>query len=83
LHFEKVVLKKNKLICYFDTASTDNFFQSDDFSHMMRQLQSHSKKGILKERKQGENTRLLLSFEEVKTIEEALRCLAELQPTAV
>jgi transcription-repair coupling factor (superfamily II helicase) len=81
LHFEKVVLKKNKLICYFDTTSTDNFFQSDDFSRMMRQLQSHSKKGILKERKQGENTRLLLSFEEVKTIEEALRCLAELQPT--
>ena len=81
LHFEKVVLKKNKLICYFDTTSTDNFFQSDDFSQMMRQLQSHSKKGILKERKQGENTRLLLSFEEVKTIEEALRCLAELQPT--
>ena len=83
LHFEKVVLKKNKLICYFDTTSTDNFFQSDDFSRMMRQLQSHSKKGILKERKQGENTRLLLSFEEVKTIEEALCCLAELQPTTV
>ena len=48
---------------------------------MMGELQSHSKKGILKERKQGENTRLLLSFEEVKTIEEALRCLAELKPT--
>jgi transcription-repair coupling factor (superfamily II helicase) len=83
LHFEKVVLRKNKLICYFDTTSTDNFFQSDDFSRMMKQLQSHSKKGILKERKQGENTRLLLSFEEVKTIEEALCCLAELQPTTV
>ena len=83
LHFEKVVLKKNKLICYFDTTSTDNFFQSDDFSRMMKQLQSHSKKGILKERKQGENNRLLLSFEEVKTIEEALCCLAELQPTTV
>ena len=42
---------------------------------MMRQLQSHAKKGILKERKQGENTRLLLSFEGVKTIEEALNYL--------
>jgi transcription-repair coupling factor (superfamily II helicase) len=83
LHFEKVVLKKNKLICYFDTTSTDNFFQSDDFSRMVGQLQSHSKKGILKERKQGVNSRLLLSFEEVKTIEEALCCLAELQPTTV
>jgi transcription-repair coupling factor (superfamily II helicase) len=83
LNFEKVVLKKNKLICYFDTTSTDNFFQSDDFSRMVGQLQSHSKKGILKERKQGVNSRLLLSFEEVKTIEEALCCLAELQPTTV
>jgi hypothetical protein len=50
---------------------------------MVGQLQSHSKKGILKERKQGVNSRLLLSFEEVKTIEEALCCLAELQPTTV
>ena len=83
LHLEKVVLKKNKLICYFDTTSTDNFFQSDGFSRMMRQLQSHSKRGILKERKQGENTRLLLSFEDIKTIQEALSCLAELQPTTV
>ena len=83
LHFEKVVLKKNKLICYFNTTSTDNFFQSDDFSRIMRKLQSHSKKGILKERKQGENTRLLLSFEDINTIQEALSCLAELQPTTV
>ena len=55
----------------------------DDFSFMIKQLQSHSKKGILKERKQGENTRLLLSFENIKTIEEALRCLAELKTTTV
>ena len=34
--------------------------------------QSHSKKGLLKERKQGENNRLLLTFENVHTIEEAL-----------
>ena len=83
LHFEKVVLKKNKLICYFNTTSTDNFCQSDDFSRIMRKLQSHSKMGILKERKQGENTRLLLSFEDINTIQEALSCLAELQPTTV
>ena len=83
LHFEKVVLKKNKLICYFDTTSTNNFFQSDDFSRMIKQLQCHSKKGILKEKKQGENKRLLLSFEDVNSIEDALRYLKELQPTAV
>ena len=75
LHFEKVVLKKNKLICYFDTTSTDNFFQSDDFSQYDEATPISLKKGILKERKQGENTRLLLSFEGVKTIEEALRYL--------
>ena len=50
---------------------------------MMRKLQSHAKKGILKERKQGENTRLLLSFEGVNTIEEALRYLGELRPKVV
>ena len=50
---------------------------------MMRQLQSHSKKGLLKERKKGENARLFISFEDIKTIQEALSCLAELQPTTV
>ena len=35
---------------------------------------------MLKERKQGENSRLLLSFENVNTIEEALNSLKELQP---
>ena len=49
---------------------------------MVKQLQCHSKKGILKEKKQGENKRLLLSFEDVNTIEDALRYLKELQPTA-
>ena len=83
MYFEKVVLKKNKLICYFDTKSAENFFQSDGFRDMIKHLQSHSKKGILKERKQGENTRLLLSFEDIKTIKEALKCFAELKTTTV
>ena len=83
MYFEKIVLKKNKLICYFDAKSAENFFQSDDFRNLIKHLQSHSKKGILKERKQGENTRLLLSFEDIKTIEEALKCFAELKTTTV
>ena len=80
LHFEKIVLKKNKLIGYFDLSTNQDFLQSDQFQLMMKQLQTHSKKGLLKERKQGENNRLLLSFENVHTIEEALNSLKELQP---
>jgi len=80
LYFEKIVLKKNKLIGYFDLSTNQDFLQSDQFQLMMKQLQTHSKKGLLKERKQGENNRLLLSFENVHTIEEALDSLKELQP---
>ena len=80
LYFEKIVLKKNKLIGYFDLSTNQDFLQSYQFQLMMKQLQTHSKKGLLKERKQGENNRLLLSFENVHTIEEALNSLKELQP---
>ena len=83
LNFEKIVLKKNKLIGYFDLSTNQDFFQSGQFQFMMKKLQSHSKKGMLKERKRGENSRLLLSFENVNTIEEALNSLKELQPITV
>ena len=80
LSFEKIVLKKNKLIGYFDLSTNQDFLKSDQFQLMMKQLQTHSKKGLLKERKQVEKNRLLLSFENVNTIEEALGSLKELQP---
>ena len=80
---KKIVLKKNKLIGYFDLSTNQDFFQSGQFQFMMKKLQSHSKKGMLKERKHGENSRLLLSFENVNTIEEALNSLKELQPITV
>ena len=82
LHFEKIVLKKNKLLGYFDLTTNQDFFQSDQFQFMMKKLQSHSRKAILKERIQGENKRLFISFETVKSIGEALDALAELRPTA-
>ena len=82
LHFEKIVLKKNKLLGYFDLKTNQDFFQSDQFQFMMKKLQSHSRKAILKERIQGENKRLFMSFETVKSIGEALDALAELRPTA-
>jgi transcription-repair coupling factor (superfamily II helicase) len=80
LHFEKLVLKKGKLIGYFNTSAKDDFFASDGFSNLLSRLQGHSKKGFIKERKQGESTSLLLTFESMESVESALICLRELSP---
>lgn len=80
LHFEKLVLKKGKLIGYFNTSAKGDFFASDGFSNLLSRLQGHSKKGFIKERKQGESTRLLLTFESMESVESALICLRELSP---
>ena len=79
LHIEKAVLKKNKLICYFDANAQSDFYQSDAFREMLLKVQTHPLKGTLKEKKKGEHNRLMLVFENIKTIEKALDCLAHLQ----
>ncbi|MFB1023731.1 MAG: transcription-repair coupling factor [Vicingaceae bacterium] len=68
---EKLVLKQNKLICYFISNQDSLYYQSPLFTKVLNFVQKNPNLCILKER----NGRLSLVFEHVKTIVKALNLL--------
>jgi transcription-repair coupling factor (superfamily II helicase) len=68
---EKLVLKQNKLICYFIANQDSLYYQSPLFTKVLNFVQKNQNLCTLKER----NNRLSLVFENVKTIVKALDLL--------
>ena len=71
LGFEKIVLKANKMITYFIANPQSNFFESEQFSHVLNYIQNNPKVCQMKER----NNKLSLIFEKVSEVEMALHHL--------
>ncbi len=74
---EKVILKQHKLIGYFIQDQQSEFYQSESFSKVLQFVQSHPRQVKMKEKKTRNGLRLLLTFENITTIDKAL---AVLQP---
>lgn len=73
LGFEKITLKNEKLRGQFVTGK-DDYFKSDLFGRILSYVQTHSKLCRLKDT-QG---KLLLSIENIRSVEDALRLLSEM-----
>ncbi|MDF3077915.1 MAG: mfd [Sphingobacteriaceae bacterium] len=73
ISFEKISLKKNVLRGYFISDQQSAYFETEQFSNVLRFVQSHPRQCNLKEVK---NT-LRLSIEQVRNIEEAIGMLQE------
>ncbi|WP_010249431.1 transcription-repair coupling factor [Myroides injenensis] len=69
---EKVVLKQGKMICYFLGDQGSEFYQSPKFRKSMTFVQQHANICKLKEKQTKQGLRLLLTFEHVKSIKQAL-----------
>ncbi len=68
---EKVVLKQQKLICYFVSNQESPYYQSATFTRVLQFVQQNPNRCKLKERKD----RLSLVFENVKSIVQAIELL--------
>lgn len=68
---EKLVLKQNKLICYFISNQDSLYYQSPLFTKVLKFVQKNPNLCTLKER----NGRLSLVFDHVKTIVKALNLM--------
>ena len=75
LGLEKIIMKQNKLIGYFISDQQSNFYQSNNFTKMLQFVQLHPNACKMKEKQTRNGLRLLLTFEQVKTIEKALNML--------
>ena len=74
LGFEKVTMKNQTMKCYFMPSENEAYFQSATFGNILAYVQQHSRKSKMKEFK----TRLILSMDEVLSIDEAIGILQEM-----
>ncbi|WP_417881880.1 transcription-repair coupling factor [Xanthomarina gelatinilytica] len=72
---EKVVMKQGKLIGYFITDQKSGFYQSNGFTKILQYIQSHPGACKMKEKQTRNGLRLLLTFENIKTVKQALAVL--------
>ncbi|HAN76601.1 MAG TPA: transcription-repair coupling factor [Bacteroidales bacterium] len=68
---EKILLKNEKMICYFVTNQESKFYQSDEFGQVLRFVQKNQRTCAMKET----NNRLSLSFAGIKSVAESLKII--------
>ena len=70
--FEKIVMKHGKLVGYFISDQQSNFYQSKWFTKVLQFVQSNPNICKMKETQTRNGLRLLLTFESIKSVEQAL-----------
>jgi transcription-repair coupling factor (superfamily II helicase) len=73
--FEKVVMKQGKLIGYFINDQQSNFYQSNSFTSVLQFVQKHPQACKMKEKQTRNGLRLMLTFNNIKSVKQALEAL--------
>ncbi|TNJ45416.1 transcription-repair coupling factor [Tamlana fucoidanivorans] len=73
--FEKVVMKKGKLIGYFIHDQQSSFYQSASFTRVLQYVQTNPRACKMKEKQTRNGLRLMLTFENIKSVKQALDAL--------
>lgn len=76
---EKIVMKQNKLIGYFIADQQSDYYSSRRFTNVLRFVQQHGNICKMKEKETKNGLRLLLTFENVKSINKALELMQMLE----
>ena len=72
---EKLVMKQGKMIGYFVSDQQSAFYQTSRFTSILRFMQTHPQLCKVKEKQTPSGLRLLITFEDVKSVKKALRLL--------
>ena len=72
--FEKLTIKRETMKGYLPTENNEKYFQSEVFGNVLGYVQAHSKNSRLKDTKD----KLIVIFDNVKTIRQAREIFAEL-----
>ena len=75
LGIEKLVMKQGKMICYFVSDQQSSYYQSGRFNQVLQFVQKQSQLCKMKEKQTPNGLRLLLTFENVKSIKKALKLM--------
>jgi transcription-repair coupling factor (superfamily II helicase) len=74
LGIERIVLKNQKMICYFPTDQRSPYYQSEAFGKILKYVQAHPRKCRMKE-----EGKLTLTFESILSIGEAVGLMKDIQ----
>ncbi len=72
---EKLVMKQGKMICYFVSDQQSDFYTSANFHTVLNFVQKNGNICKMKEKQTPNGLRLLLTFENVKSINKALEMM--------
>jgi transcription-repair coupling factor (superfamily II helicase) len=75
LGFEKIVMKQNKCIGHFIKDQQSSFYQSPGFTKVLQYIQNHPTTCKMKEKQTRQGLRLLLTFDNIKSVDKALSVL--------
>jgi len=75
---EKLILKQGKMVGYFVSDQQSDFYQSNRFMKMVQFVQTNNSLCKMKEKETKNGLRLLLTFENVKSINKALELMEKI-----
>ncbi|MGB0981773.1 MAG: transcription-repair coupling factor [Winogradskyella sp.] len=75
---EKLIMKQGKCIGYFIQDQQSGFYQSEGFSKVLQFAQKNASKCKIKEKKTRNGLRLLITFENIKSTQQALKALSNI-----
>lgn len=80
LGMERLLIKKKVCICYFLADQQSDFFQTQEFTQILTQVQQNQNRMLLKEKNTAQGLKLLLRIDKVERMTTARTLLQELLP---
>ncbi|MBI1288248.1 MAG: transcription-repair coupling factor [Flavobacteriales bacterium] len=74
--FEKLILKNDRLVCYFVSDPESGYYQGSEFTRVLDFVKNNPQKVVMRQK----NDKLMLTFENVRSISTALGLLTSLSP---
>ncbi|WP_196889127.1 transcription-repair coupling factor [Aureivirga sp. CE67] len=79
LGFEKIIMKKGKLIGYFVSDQQSDYYQSETFTKILQFVQMNPTACKMKEKQTKQGLRLLLTFDNITNVDKALKSIKQVQ----
>jgi transcription-repair coupling factor (superfamily II helicase) len=78
LGLEKIILKKKRMIGYYVSDQQSPFYQTEDFTNMLKYIQQNPKTCVMKEKETKSGLRLLITFIRIDAVSKALEILKKI-----
>ena len=76
--FERLILKRGKMIGYFISDNQSSYYQTETFTKVLQFVQQNTASCTMKEKETRSGLRLLLTFSKINSIEKALESLSKI-----